>query len=63
MIAIMSPLIQRLLALADREIQLAPGQTLFRTGDAVRHVHVVLEGSVRLVRHQAEASISSVGTG
>lgn len=56
MIAIMSPLIQRLLALADRELELAPGQTLFRTGDAVRHVHVVLEGSVRLVRHQASGS-------
>lgn len=56
MIAIMSPITQRLLALADAEVALASGQSLFLTGDPVRHLYVVLEGSVRLVRHQASGA-------
>lgn len=56
MIAIMSPITQRLLALADAEVALAPGQSLFLTGDPVRYLYVVLEGSVRLVRHQASGA-------
>ena len=53
MIAIMSNITQRLLALAQAEVALAPGQSLFLTGDPVRNLYVVLEGGVRLVRHQA----------
>lgn len=56
MIAIMSPIIQRLLATAEGEIELAPGQTLFRSGDPVKSLYVVLEGSVRLVRHQVNGA-------
>jgi CRP/FNR family transcriptional regulator, dissimilatory nitrate respiration regulator len=57
MIAIMSPFIERLLGLARSEVVLAAGQTLFCTGDAVRSVYVVVEGSVRLVRHQPNGAM------
>jgi CRP-like cAMP-binding protein len=53
MIAIMSSITRRLLALADAEVQLGPGQRVFLAGDPVRNLYFVLEGSVRLVRHQA----------
>lgn len=53
MIAIMSSITERLLALAEAEVELGPGQSLFLAGDPVRNLYVVLEGSVRLVRHQA----------
>jgi len=56
MIAIMSSITQRLLALADSEVELGPGQALFLTGDPVRHLYVVLQGTVRLVRHQASGA-------
>lgn len=56
MIAIMSSITQRLLALADGEVNLGPGETLFVTGQPVRNLYVVLEGSVRLVRHQASGA-------
>jgi CRP-like cAMP-binding protein len=56
MIAIMSAIVQRLLAMADGQLELAAGETLFRAAEPVRHLFVVLEGSVRLVRHQANGS-------
>lgn len=56
MIAIMSSIVQRLLALADAQVQLGPGQVLFATGEPVRSLYVVLEGSVRLVRHQVNGA-------
>ena len=56
MIAIMSSITQRLLALSDSQVQLGPGQVLFVTGEPVRNVYVVLEGSVRLVRHQVNGA-------
>lgn len=56
MIAIMSEITKRLLAIAEGEIRLAAGQTLFHTGEPVRNLYVVLEGSVRLVRHQASGA-------
>ena len=52
----MSSITERLLALADAEVRLAPGQTLFLTGEPIRSIYVVLEGSVRLVRHQASGA-------
>jgi CRP-like cAMP-binding protein len=56
MIAIMSALTQRLLAIADGELRLEPGQLLFATGQPVRNLHVVLDGDVRLVRHQPDGA-------
>lgn len=56
MIAIMSSITQRLLALADAEVVLGPGQSLFLAGDPVRNLYVVLEGAVRLVRHQSSGT-------
>lgn len=56
MIAIMSTITERLLAMADGEVHLAAGQTLFVTGAPVRSLFVVREGSVRLVRHQASGT-------
>ena len=56
MIAIMSSITQRLLALTDAEVELGPGQSLFLAGDPVRNLYVVLEGVVRLVRHQASGT-------
>lgn len=53
MIAIMSAFTQRLLDLADAQVKLDPGQPLFLAGSPVRNLYVVLEGAVRLVRHQA----------
>lgn len=53
MIAIMSSITRRLLDLAEGEVVLAPGASLFLTGDPVRNLYVVREGTVRLVRHQA----------
>jgi CRP/FNR family transcriptional regulator, dissimilatory nitrate respiration regulator len=54
MITIMSPECSApLLALADAEIPLADGRTLFRTGDPVRCVYMVRSGCIRLERHQA----------
>ena len=53
MIAIMSEgITDRLLALGGRERVLAAGDTLFRAGDAVRSLHLVMDGVVQLVRHQ-----------
>jgi CRP/FNR family transcriptional regulator, dissimilatory nitrate respiration regulator len=56
MIAIMSAIVQRLLAMTDAERELAAGQTLFRAGEPVRHLYVVLAGSVRLVRNQVNGT-------
>jgi len=52
MIAIMSALNERLLALADAQLELQAGRTLFRTGDAVRKLYIVLAGEVHLVRRR-----------
>lgn len=49
-------MIQRLLSLADAQVQIGPGQALFVTGAPVSSIYVVLEGSVRLVRHQASGA-------
>lgn len=56
MIAIMSPITHRLLALKDSELELRTGQVLFLTGEPVRSLYVVLEGCVQLVRHQANGA-------
>ena len=54
MIAIMSgDHFSKLDALVEHEVRLGERQSLFRAGDAVRHLYVVREGDVRLVRHQA----------
>lgn len=51
MIAIMSgSLIEHLLLLRDRECRLEAGECLFREGDSVRRMFVVIEGSMKLVR-------------
>jgi CRP/FNR family transcriptional regulator, dissimilatory nitrate respiration regulator len=42
--------------MAEAEIDLVPGQVLFRTGDPVKSLYVVLQGSVRLVRHQVNGA-------
>lgn len=53
MIAIMyANHVSRLVALSDRDISLTDGQRLFSTGEAVRFVFVVREGSVQLLRRQ-----------
>lgn len=52
MIAIMSSINERLLALADAQVELQAGQTLFRTGDVVRKLYIVLAGEVHLVRRR-----------
>jgi CRP-like cAMP-binding protein len=57
MIDIMSvELISHLRNLAGQEMTFEPGQYLFRLGDKVRVVHFIEEGSVHLVRHQADGS-------
>jgi CRP-like cAMP-binding protein len=57
MIAIMSAIIiQRLLSMSGSHLALRPGQTLFCAGDAVRNLYVVVDGQVRLVRHQANGA-------
>lgn len=49
-------IIERLLSLAGSHLALRPGQTLFCAGDAVRNLYVVVDGQVRLVRHQANGA-------
>ena len=56
MIAIMSSINERLLALADAQVELQAGQTLFRTGDVVRKLYVVIAGEVHLVRRRANGA-------
>jgi CRP-like cAMP-binding protein len=57
MIDIMSvELISHLRNLAGQEMTFEPGQYLFRLGDKVRVVHFIEDGSVHLVRHQADGS-------
>ncbi|RNJ48093.1 Crp/Fnr family transcriptional regulator [Methylocystis hirsuta] len=57
MMAIMSvELISQLRNFAGREMTFEPGQYLFRLGDKVRVVYFIEEGSVHLVRHQADGS-------
>lgn len=57
MIAIMSSVIvQRLLSMSGSHVALLPGQTLFCAGDAVRNLYVVVDGLVRLMRHQANGA-------
>jgi CRP-like cAMP-binding protein len=52
MIVIMSDeVVERLLELPGLEQELGPKQFLFHRGDAVRHMHVVRKGDIRLVRH------------
>lgn len=52
MIAIMSSrLIEMLFEMRDSEHSLAPGETLFRAGDPVLRMFVVVEGAVGLLRY------------
>ncbi len=50
MIAIMS-LFEAFAQLADRELTLAEGEVLFRFGDSIRSMFLVVSGGMRLVRH------------
>ena len=53
MIPIMSDrIIDRLLALGGRARALDADETLFRAGDPVRSIYLVMDGVVQLVRHQ-----------
>jgi CRP-like cAMP-binding protein len=55
MIAIMSSvLLERLRGLATAERHLAAGTVLFRQGDPVRVLHLVVEGEACLVRHRPD---------
>lgn len=67
MIAIMSAaLIDRLLKLAQRMRELAAGDILFRTGDPVRSLFLVIDGDVRLVRalpHGLQLTLQRAGPG
>lgn len=57
MIAIMSlGLDQWLRRLPGRECAFGAGETLFRSGDIVRRLHVVLGGTIHLVRYQEDGS-------
>ena len=56
MIAIMSELVAFLQEFPHREQAFAPGQAIFRLGDAVRTMHVIHSGIVHLVRHQADGA-------
>ena len=57
MIAIMpEALIPLLLKLPGRHVKYAAGEAVFRVGDQVRSLHVVCEGRIHLVRHQADGS-------
>lgn len=38
---------------AGQSLTLAPGEVLFHAGDAVKKIHTVVRGEVRLVRHEA----------
>ncbi|RZI64472.1 MAG: Crp/Fnr family transcriptional regulator [Variovorax sp.] len=54
MITIMFPShVARLVTLADRDLRLQDGQRLFLAGEPVRHLFVVREGVVRMMRRQA----------
>jgi len=58
MIDIMLGLIEPYLKdLRARQRQFDSGQPLFHRGDPVKDVHIVLAGSVHLVRHQADGSV------
>jgi CRP-like cAMP-binding protein len=57
MIAVMSSGLVDLLQAADgREVAFIPGSFVFHVGDPVRTVFLVLEGEVRLVRHQEDGT-------
>ena len=67
MIAIMSsPLADALSSLSDREQELAAGETLFRTGYAVRSLYLVVGGTLRLTRslpHGLQLTLQRAGPG
>lgn len=53
MIAVMSqPIIAHLLPLVERERTLPQGGILFHRGDRIGALHIVLDGTIDLVRHQ-----------
>jgi CRP-like cAMP-binding protein len=59
-------LVALLSELVQREQQLAAGDILFRTGDPVRALFLVVTGSVRLKRslpHGSELTLQSAGSG
>ncbi|UPK35330.1 Crp/Fnr family transcriptional regulator [Bradyrhizobium sp. 186] len=67
MIAIMSsPLVTWLSELAQREQQLAAAHILFRAGDPVRSLFLIVAGTVRLTRplpHGSELTLQRAGPG
>jgi CRP-like cAMP-binding protein len=67
MITIMSHfLVDGLSRLAEREQELAAGEILFRPGDPVRSVFVVIAGAMRLARslpHGSELTLQRAGPG
>jgi CRP-like cAMP-binding protein len=55
MIAIMiDALLPMLLQIPGRNVRFSSGAPVFRTKDEVKSIHVVLEGRIHLVRHQAD---------
>jgi CRP/FNR family transcriptional regulator, dissimilatory nitrate respiration regulator len=58
MIAIMSEGFESQLGeIRGREMTFAPGQHLFHLSDQVKVIHLVLEGAIQLLRHQADGSL------
>jgi CRP-like cAMP-binding protein len=49
-------LISLLLQLPGRHVRYTASETVFRVGDQVKSLHVVCEGRIHLVRHQADGS-------
>lgn len=47
-------IIEELLAIADREVVIDRAGSLFRRGEAVRHLYMVIEGEICLLRTTAE---------
>jgi CRP/FNR family transcriptional regulator, dissimilatory nitrate respiration regulator len=57
MIAIMiAPHVAQLMAHSDRDVAFADGQRIFGAGEAVRHLFVVREGSVVMLRRQSSGA-------
>jgi CRP-like cAMP-binding protein len=57
MIAIMiDALLPMLLQIPGREVRFSADAPVFSTRDEVKNIHVILEGRIHLVRHQADGS-------